>query len=111
MKPCTISGLVLTPAGDPVVGALVRARLLGGNVVNGAAVSGAPVTVTTDEGGGFEVDLPQGERARIQIPEAALDCLFVVPARSSVDFGDLSRHTTPDPMDAASVEAAFGGPR
>ncbi len=109
MKACTISGLILTPAGEGMEGRLVRARVLEAVLDATGTVSGAPLTAKTDTEGAFEIDLPQGATCRIEIPETGLDSVFVVPARGAVDLSALDLRPTPDPLGPSFLAEALGG--
>lgn len=112
MKTCTVSGSILSPSGEGLEGCRVRARVLTVVLTEGQ-VSGAPVVAKTSADGEFEIDLPQGATARLEIPETGLDAVFVVPAKSAVSLSGLSLVETPDPLSDAALAEALGrtGPR
>lgn len=88
LETCVLTGHVFDPAGKPVVGAAVSARMVGLPSVeqSAAVVTDSRVAVKTDVNGEFFLELARLADVEVFIPSANYRRRLVVPNKASVNL-------------------------
>ena len=94
MATCKVTGTVLNLDGSPCAEAQVTACIKstgddGGQVLESTGVASSQVAAFTDEDGAFEIELLQGARVMLEIPNIKLRKLVDIPDEDTADFIDL----------------------
>lgn len=80
---CVVSGTVLDGGSQPIVGTVVRFRVISPVLVSGAGIATQDLTTVTAAGGAWSLTLIQGLNAQVDIPAIAIAKDTVIPTGAS----------------------------
>jgi len=92
---CDITGTICGLDGAPKVGAQVRGSIQsteddhGGQIADGAGITSEMISAITQDDGTFSLQVIQGTKICLEIPDINLKKIITVPAEATVDFATL----------------------